>query len=195
MKRVLSFVVAGLLPAVAFAQGAPQKITMASGLQYQYDSLKRNLKDAAEKMPQADYGFKPRPDMEKSFGQLFGHIANAQFQSCAALKGEPNPNKGNDAEKKTTKAEFIKDLNDSFAYCDGAFAAATDGTLTQLVKTSVHFYDEAAGIGRHQLKVKNPQSEVARGYIMIDLVRHDWSALSSAGMYLRMKGLVPPHIR
>jgi len=186
MKRVLSLVVAGLLPAVAFAQGAPQKITMTSGLQYQYDSLKRNLKEAAERMPPADYGFKPKPEM-KPFGQLFGHIANAQFRSCAALKGEPNPNQGNDAEKKTTKAEFVKDLSDSFAYCDSAFAAVTDSNIAQLVKTTVHFYDESMGAGH--------QNEVARGYIMIDLVRHDWSTLGVAGMYLKLKGVAPPHIR
>ena len=78
-------------------------------------------------------------------------------------------------------------LNDSFAYCDGAFAAVTDSNIAQLVKTTVHFYDESLGT--------NHQNEVARGYIMIDLVRHDWSTLGVAGMYLRLKGAVPPHIR
>ena len=194
MKRALSLVVASLLPAVAFAQGSSQKITTTTGLQYQYDSLKRNLKDAAEKMPPADYNFTPHRDM-RPFGQLFGHIANAQFRSCAALKGEPDPNQGNDAEKKTTKAEVLKDLNASFAYCDGAFAAANEKNIAQLLKTTVHFYDEEAGIGRHELRVKNPTSEVARAYIMIDLVRHDWSTLGVAGLYLRLKGLEPSHIR
>ena len=174
MKRVLALVVAGLLPAVAFAQEAPKKITVTSGFQYQYGILKRNLKEAQEKMPQADYGFKPKPGM-RAFGELFGHLANAQFVSCATLKGEPNPNQGNDAERKTTKAEFVKDLSDSFAYCDDAFAAATDDTMTKLVKQG--------------------QNEVTRGFIMMDLIRHDWNMLGTVVTYLQLKGIQPPHER
>ena len=53
-----------------------------------------------------------------------GHAANAQFGACAAARGVANPNQGNDNEKKATKAEFVKALADSFAFCDEAFKIA-----------------------------------------------------------------------
>ena len=43
--------------------------------------------------------FKPGPAPElRTFGQLFGHTANAQFGSCAAALGQPNPNQGKNLE-------------------------------------------------------------------------------------------------
>jgi hypothetical protein len=37
-----------------------------------------NVTAAAEKMPEEDYSFKPTPDV-RSFGQLIGHVADAQY--------------------------------------------------------------------------------------------------------------------
>ena len=150
---------------------APAKISLAAGIQRGYDNIKRNLKEAADKMPDAEYGFKPTPDI-RSFGQLVGHVANAQFNACSAAKGEGNPNQGNDNEKKTTKAELVKALSDSFAYCDPVFASLTDETAVQFVKQG--------------------QNEVARGVVMSGTVTHDNEMYGTASVYMRLKGLVPP---
>lgn len=158
----------------AFAQApaaAPTKTGLAVGLQRGYENIKRNLQEAAEKMPESEYGFKPTPDI-RAFGQLFGHVANAQFGACSAAKGEANPNQGNDNEKKTTKAEFVKALNDSFAYCDGAYAALTDESAGQFVKQG--------------------QNEAARGLVLSNNVTHDNEMYGTASVYMRLKGLVPP---
>lgn len=175
MKRCLCLVSAGLVSATAaFAQPpaqAPAKVTLTAGVQRGYENIKRNLTEAAEKMPEADYAFKPTPEI-RSFGQLFGHVANSQFNSCSAVKGEVNPNRGNDNEKKTTKAEFVKALSDSFAYCDGAFASLTDENATELVKQG--------------------QNEVARGSILAGVVSHSNEMYGTAAVYMRLKGLVPP---
>ncbi len=45
---------------------------------------------AAEKMPEQNYSFKPTPDV-RSFGQLVGHVADAQYGFCSMATGEPNP--------------------------------------------------------------------------------------------------------
>lgn len=50
----------------------------------------------------------------RTHGKLFGHVANAQFNECSAASGVPNPNMGVDNEQKTTKAEIVKALADSF---------------------------------------------------------------------------------
>ena len=34
--------------------------------------------------------FRPTPDI-RTFGQLWGHVAEAQFGQCAGIKGVPNP--------------------------------------------------------------------------------------------------------
>src|SRR4051812_28084600 len=106
MKRLLQLAcittVTVLCPSLSFAQapggGAPAGI--AVGLQRQYAALKTNLTQSAEKMSEADYGFKPTNEI-RSFGQLWGHVANAQFGQCAQAKGVANPIQGQNMEQKT----------------------------------------------------------------------------------------------
>src|ERR1700761_5466122 len=97
MKRAL-ITVSGLLlvTASAMAQApAPQTITLPIAVQRGYAGVKLNLTEMATKMSEADYGFKPgsAPEM-RTFGQLFAHVANAQYGTCAAAKGVANPNQG-----------------------------------------------------------------------------------------------------
>ena len=152
-------------------QGAPQTITLAAGLLRSYEGVKRNLTEMSEKMSEADYTFQVTKDV-RTFGQLMGHAANAQFGACAAARGVPNPNQGNDNEKKTTKAEFVKALADSFAFCDEAFKMLTDGNATEMVKQG--------------------QNTVARGSILAGLIGHSNEMYGTAVPYMRLKGLVPP---
>jgi DinB superfamily len=176
MTRSLTLACGVLLSStLVVAQGAPaqapQKISLSTGLQRSYDNIKRNLTEMAAKMPEGDYAFKPTPDV-RTFGQLFGHVANAQFAQCAAARGESNPNQGNDNEKKATKAEFQKALADSFAFCDPAFASLSDASAGELVKQG--------------------QNEVARGSILANLIAHGNEMYGTGVPYMRLKGLVPP---
>lgn len=173
--RILTVAIVATLVAVpaAFAQAptGPQKISLATGLQRSYANIKQNLTEMATKMPDADYAFQPTKEV-RTFGQLLGHVANSQFNACAAARGEANPNQGNDNEKKATKAEFAKALADSFAFCDAAFAALTDASAVELVKQG--------------------QNEVARGAVLANLVAHSNEIYGTAVPYFRLKGLVPP---
>jgi hypothetical protein len=167
------FVFALAVPAAQaqMAQQAPQTISLATGLQRSYDGIKRNLTEMAAKMAEADYGFMPTKDV-RTFAQLMGHAANAQFNACAAARGMANPNQGNDNEKKATKAEAVKALADSFAVCDEAFKMLTDANATEMVKQG--------------------QNSVARGSILANMVAHSNEVYGTGISYLRMKGLVPP---
>ena len=49
-------------------------------------TIRRNLAEAAAAMPDADYGFKPTPEV-RSFAQLVGHVATANFLFCAQANG------------------------------------------------------------------------------------------------------------
>ena len=64
---------------------APKIFTLSGEMLRGYQSVQRNLVEAAEKMPEADYGFKPTPEI-RPFGQLVAHAALTQFGTCSLLK-------------------------------------------------------------------------------------------------------------
>jgi hypothetical protein len=174
-KRVFCSMTAVMLIAGAAAaqQPAGQKIGLATTLQRAYAAIKTNLTQSAEKMSEADYNSKPSTMPEvRTFGKLFGHVANAQFGSCAAAKGVPNPNQGSDLETKTTKAEFVKALADSFAFCDEAFSTLTDQNALEMIKQG--------------------QNEVTRAGVLSNMIAHSNEMYGTSGVYLRAKGIVPP---
>src|SRR5215472_11360430 len=80
---------------------------------------------AAEKMPEANYSFKPTPDV-RAFGQLVGHVADASFNFCSQVIGEANPSKGSIEKTKTAKADLVASLKESVAYCNKAIDGMTD---------------------------------------------------------------------
>src|SRR5215467_6658911 len=82
------------------------------------------IEAAAEKMPEEEYAFKPDP-ASRSFGQILGHIADADYLFCSTVLGESNPSPG--VEKtKTTKAELRGALHDAFTYCARAYVFFND---------------------------------------------------------------------
>ena len=175
--RTVYFVTIAVLVAAgaAGAQGPPQQapVALVGYLQNAYANIKRNLTQAADKLPESDYGFKPSTMPEvRTFGQLFGHVANAQFGACAAARGVPNPNMGVNNEMKTTKAEIAKALADSFAFCDEAYASLTDQNRGQIVPR-----------GRGQM---------AREAVLADLIAHSNEMYGYAAVYLRARNVVPP---
>src|SRR3954470_19338128 len=64
--------------------------SMASVAKTMHATVRRNLAEAADIMPDAEYGFKPTPEV-RSFGELIGHVVNANFFFCAQAKGEKSP--------------------------------------------------------------------------------------------------------
>jgi hypothetical protein len=175
MKCRACLVFAFVLATVVVSAQAPaggQKVNLATGLQRAYAGIKLNLSEAAEKLPEADYTFTPSKEIRPYGGQL-AHVANAQFGSCSAAKGEANPNAGQNLEMtKKTRAEIIKALADSFAYCDPVFAALTDQSALELVRQGMN--------------------EVARGAVLSNLIAHSNEEYGIITVYLRLKNLVPP---
>src|ERR1044071_4969591 len=87
---------------------------------------------AADKMPEVQYGFKPDPEV-RSFGEVLGHIADAEYLFCSAVLGESNPSPGVEKSKKN-KAEIMSAVRAAFAYCDKAYSSITDATASETVK-------------------------------------------------------------
>jgi uncharacterized damage-inducible protein DinB len=160
-------------PPAAGAQGG-QKIGIAQSLQNGYNNLKRNLTQAADKLSEADYSFKPGPMSEvRNFGALFAHVAQAQFAQCSGVKGVPNPNQGKNLEEELkTKADITKALADSFALCDEAFSSTTDDNALQPVRAG--------------------NNEVTRAAALYGVLVHGNEMYGTSAVYLRLKGVVPP---
>ena len=120
MARNVSLLTAAcvLVAGLAIADEAADTKAVTSA----WNRVKRLNAASAASMPEADYAFKPSPDV-RSFGQIIGHLANEHYSLCSDLTGGSNPKKSVDFEKTTAKADLVKALNDSNAYCDAAFAA------------------------------------------------------------------------
>ena len=100
---------------------------IVAGSKANHDMVRGYVTQAAEQFPEDQYGFKPTPDV-RSFGQLVGHIANANYMICGAATGAKGP--GTDIEKTaTTKAALQKALAESFAFCDKAYGSMTDAQV------------------------------------------------------------------
>ncbi len=128
------------------------------------------IEGAAEKMPEEQYAFKPDPPV-RSFGQILGHIADANYLFCSAVLGESSPSPGIE-KTKTTKAELRAALHDAFSYCNRAYDALTDASANETVK--------AFGQERNKL-----------GALWFN-ASHNLEHYGNLVVYMRLKGYVPP---
>lgn len=167
MTRLITTCVLTLATASpALAQGK----ALAEALARMNASVARNVVDAAEKMPEAEFAFQPTKEV-RTFGGFVGHLANAAFGYCSRAKGEANPNK-QDFEKVTAKAALVTGITGATAYCDAVYKAQTDASLAELI---------AVG-----------QNQSPRGQILIQNVSHNNEHYGNLVTYMRLKGLVPP---
>src|SRR5438067_8991631 len=154
MKRAASLIsvllvagaaAAGQQPPAGCGQGG-QKIDIATRLQRGYAGIKNNLTQAADKLSDAKYNFKPGTMPEvRTYGALFAHVAQAQFGQCAGVKGVPNPQQGKQLEEELkTKADITKALADSFAFCDDAFSSTTNDNAMQFIRAGNNEVTRAA---------------------------------------------------
>lgn len=121
-------------------------------------------------MPEENYSFKPTPEV-RSFGQLVGHVADANYMFCSQATGDANPSK--DIEKtKTTKADLVAAVKDAVAYCTKSFDSMTDAKGSEMVKL---FNFNLARITLFSLNTA-----------------HTDEHYGNMVTYMRLKGIVPP---
>jgi hypothetical protein len=175
--KYIAFLSAAVLLASSASGQAPQNrpapgetLSAITSLQREYGLLKANLMHAAEIMPELEYFFRPSPDI-RNYGELIGHAANSQFSECARIIGAPNPNQGTNHERHTTKGEFVKGLDASFAFCDELFSSLTQEKLQEV------FQQGEGGMTR-------------LGYL-VHMLAHSSEVNGIVSVYMRLKGLTP----
>ena len=157
--------------------GASSANPLSTWLRNAYMGNRNTILRSAEKMPEENYGMRPGTQQEvRTFGQQVGHVANYNFLWCSQAKGEKNPNAGNNLEKLNTKAEFLKALNDAFAYCDAVYSLLTDASGTEMI-------DITQESGR--------QTRNLRMALLILNFAHNNEIYGSVVTYMRMKDIVP----
>ena len=124
MRRtlVLAAAVAMLGPTALHAQGMDHSQHNAgmAAVKPLYESVKGFILRSVEAMPAEHHSFRPTESV-RTWGQLLGHVANANFMFCATAKGEKSPATTN-YEQATSREELAKGLRAAFEYCDSAYA-------------------------------------------------------------------------
>ena len=80
--------------------------------------------------------------------------------------------KKSDAGSKTSKADLVAALKDSFAECDKAFDSLTDANAAEMIK--------------------GPRGERSKLGMLNGIVVHDNEEYGYLAVYMRVKGVVPP---
>ena len=151
-----------VLPGTLLAQ-----TTVISDIHQTYDAVKKNLLATADKVPESDYSFKPTPEV-RSFGEVLGHVIGSQLRTCGAVSGsESQP-----ASHPSGKAEMQAALKESFAACDKAFDSLTAANASETIKLP---YGQKTKLGA-----------------LAGVVNHDTEQYAILGVYMRLKGIVPP---
>ena len=171
MRKHLPIILLCLLALPAFSQEKQPSDNPFSAINKRgYERTKGILLRSAEKMPEENYSFKP-VDTVRTYGQIIGHLADAQYLFCSTASGEKNPDLKIE-QTKTSKADLVAALKDGFAYCDKVYDAMTDAAATQTVK----FFG----------------NDVPKFAVLSINIGHNMEHYGNLVTYMRIKGIVPP---
>jgi uncharacterized damage-inducible protein DinB len=127
----------------------------------------------AEELPESTYAFRPTPEV-RTFGQMIGHVAGAQYMFCAAAIGEPARPEEDIEKTRTRKADLVAALKASTQYCTKAYGQ-TDRNAQQSTKL----------FGQQRTRL----------YALGLNATHNAEHYGNMVTYLRLNGIVPPSSR
>jgi uncharacterized damage-inducible protein DinB len=175
---VFAYVTLPAASAQATDAGFPDELSpsLAGSAKAMHAMIRRDLAEAAENMPADEYAFRPTPQV-RSFGQIIGHVVDANFFFCSQAAGEKSAATV-DHEQITDKAGLVKALNDSLVYCDRVYAATTDANFVQPLQIA-----NVVGTG---------STNTVRGAVLLYNIAHNYEHYGNLAVYMRLKGHVPP---
>ena len=182
LPNLLALAVVLTIPSVLAAQtsdggvAAALSPSTAASVTNMHMTIRRNLIEAAEAMPAADYAFKPTPQV-RSFAELIGHVATANYLFCSVAKGEPMPTKDNFEKTVTDKAGAVKALGAALTYCDAAYKETTDANANNQVKLPA---------------IGAPAGQSTRALVLMFNTTHNNEHYGNLVVYMRLKNHVPP---
>jgi len=158
-----------LSAATAFAQTNAAGPQVSSSMVL-FGNAKNNVAKSADLISDDLWNWRPTPKV-RTFGELFAHIADGQYEFCgAALEGKP-VDKGIEKTAKTKK-EVVAALTQAFAYCEAGYRKMSEATAGE----TVTFF------GRPMTRIS----------IMDFNAAHTIEHYGNLVTYMRLKDLVPP---
>jgi len=158
-------------PTAAQVQSEAPANPVATSMAGTLSIVKGYITKSAEQAPESLYAYKATPDV-RSLGELFGHVANANFMICSTIAGEKSPATADYEKTATTKVALTEAVADSFAYCEKVYAATTDAEGGKVVEL---FGMKMAKIGALGLNTA-----------------HNFEHYGNITTYLRLNKMVPP---
>jgi len=152
------------------AQTAP-KNPMIETSKVVFGIAKNDILKSADKIPDELWAWKPT-DSVRTFGQLFAHIADGQYEFCGVVSEGKMVDKGIEKSAKG-KADIMAAVKEAFAYCDAAYTKMNDTNAADLVD----FFG-----GRKITKIGAMDFNSA----------HTMEHYGNLVTYMRMKNIVPP---
>jgi hypothetical protein len=152
---------------------------LASVIQKAFDVNANYLMMAARMMPESAYGFRPTPDL-RTFGEQINHATAAQYSFCNQAGMPPGVERraAPSLRQVTAKADIVKALDESVAYCDRVLAAASEAWLQEIApRLGGATSGLIEGIRAHAFMYNNV---------------HDAEDYGTLTVYLRLQGIVPP---
>ena len=168
MKRTLSF----LLLFAATAILAQDKNPVTSVVKEILPRQQKNLVAAVEQMPAEKFSYKPT-EQQMTFGHLVLHIIESNNHLCSRIADLPEVKPPAPLNESDGKDKLVAALKASFDFCTTALAKVDDSKLA----------DEVELFGGHK---------GSRAFALIALTNGWADHYSSAAMYLRLNGLLPP---
>jgi uncharacterized damage-inducible protein DinB len=162
---LLAATTAAAPPAV---QADPNVASAKSGLM----AVKGYVLKSVDQVSQDLLAFKPTPEV-RSMGQIFGHIADANFMICSMASGQ-KPTMSDIEKTKTTKADLKAALEASFAFCEAAFDGMTTARASETIE-----------------KFFVPGTQTRLGVLAFNTA-HDFEHYGNLVTYMRLKGMTPP---
>jgi hypothetical protein len=166
-RYLLTAVVAACLLACVL-QAQPPAASISAETKQAFTSIKGNLLKTADKVSEADYSFKPTPEI-RSFGEMVAHVADSALMMCSRVKGEQR--KG-DASTKKSKADLTAALKSSLDYCDSAYDALTDANALEPIQAGRGMRTRVSALVSNTVHLNE-----SYGYLAV---------------YMRLKGVTPP---
>jgi len=154
-----------------FAPPAVSGQSVAQSLTGLYEVTRNNITASAEMLEDDLYSFRPTEEV-RSMGELFAHIANAQYSFCSAAAGQQSPATENFEQTRSTKAEILEALALGFRYCDEVYANMTDEAGAR----PVNFFT-------------GPNT--AFGVLAFNAA-HNYEHYGNLVTYMRLNGITPP---
>ncbi|MGO9086501.1 MAG: DinB family protein [Candidatus Sulfotelmatobacter sp.] len=168
MKRTICFV----LFLAAISALAQDKNPVTSVVKEILPRQQKNLVAAVEEMPADKFAYKPT-EQQMTFGHLVLHIIGSNNALCSTIGDLPEVKAPVPLKESDGKDKLVAALKASFDFCATALSKMDDSKLADEV--------EMAG-GR----------KGTRAFALIFLT-NDWADhYSSAAMYLRLNGMLPP---